>query len=242
MLSKKDIKWILSLKNKKYRYKHKAFVVEGPKLVNDMVLNGNVALKIFTTDRSLIEHSISEPEIIEIDGADLKKISFLTTPNRVLAVFEIPESKTEIKHKEGEWGIALDFIQDPGNLGTILRTMSWLGIEHIYCSTDSVDMYNPKVVQASMGAIGTLQVSYLNLANFLEEQSMSVYLTSMDGKDLREQNLKPGIIVLGNEGNGIRPELYKLSHEKISIPKLGKGESLNVAIATAIIGAWVKLK
>ena len=221
---------------------HKAFVVEGPKLVNDMLLNGNVALKIFTTDISFIDMSNNEPETILVSELELKKISFLKTPHKVLAVFQIVENQPTEEHPSEGWGVALDYIQDPGNLGTILRTMNWLGIKHAYCSLDTVDVYNPKTVQASMGAIGSIKIKYLNLSNYLTEQKVPVYASVMDGIDFRESSLKPGILLFGNEGKGIRDELLELSTEKITIPKMGKGESLNVAIAVSIIGSYVTLK
>ena len=199
MLSNKEIKWIISLKNKKYRHIHHAFIAEGPKLVNDLLINGLKPLKILkVADYNLMNDSFSD-KVVNVDEKVLKKLTRLKHPNQILAVFEIPDVCNNTELKEGNWAIALDFIQDPGNLGTIIRTINYLGISNIYCSNDSVDLYNPKVVQATMGAIGRVKVSYVDLDEFLALQKAPIYITEMNGTSINKTNLKPGIIVFGNE-------------------------------------------
>lgn len=242
MLSNKEIKWITSLKNKKYRHIHGAFIAEGPKLVNDLLINGLQPLKILKVADYILLKDGFEDKVVQVDNLTLKKLSLLQHPNQILAVFEMPKHEPIQSHPKGSWGVALDFIQDPGNLGTILRTMNYLGIEHIYLSEDSVDVYNPKVVQATMGAIGRLPVNYVALDSFLNNQNVPIYITEMGGTSINEADLTPGIIVFGNEGNGVRETIKQKFLNHISIPKLGEGESLNLAISTAIIGAWIKMK
>jgi TrmH family RNA methyltransferase len=242
MLSSKEIKWIISLKNKKYRYIHRAFIAEGPKLVNDLLINGLKPIKILKVADYLADFTAFNDKVVVVEPSVLQKVSCLQTAHQVLALFEMPDDSNMVHHPVGEWGIALDFIQDPGNLGTIIRTMNFLGIQHIYCSEDSVDVYNPKVVQASMGAIGRVKVSYVDLPTFLIGQPFPVYVTDMLGQSIAMLKLQPGVIVFGNEGNGVRPILKEQIQQHISIPKYGEGESLNLAIATAIVGGWIKMK
>jgi TrmH family RNA methyltransferase len=242
MVSTKEIKWIISLKNKKYRYIHKAFIAEGPKLVNDLLINGLIPIKILKVADYLFNPPKFMEKVSNVSLEVMRKITCLQTPYQILAVFEMPAEAERIEHPKGEWGIALDFIQDPGNLGTIIRTMNFLGIQHIYCSEDSVDVYNPKVVQATMGAIGRINVHYLPLEALLDKKNYPVYLTDMQGTPINELELQPGIVVFGNEGNGVRDSLKAKIRQRISIPKFGEGESLNLAIATAIIGGWIKMK
>ncbi len=241
MVSTKEIKWIVSLKNKKYRYIHKAFIAEGPKLVNDLLINGLIPIKILKVADYKFSQSNFIDKVEDISIELLQKISCLQTPHQILAVFEMPLDTPNIEHPKGEWGIALDYIQDPGNLGTIIRTMNFLGIQHIYCSEDSVDLYNPKVVQATMGAIGRVQVHYLPLESLVDKNNCPVYVTDMHGAPINEMQLLPGIIVFGNEGNGVRDSLKAKIQHPIAIPKYGEGESLNLAIATAIIAGWIKM-
>jgi len=242
MLSKREITWINSLKNKKYRYIDRAYIAEGPRIVNELLINGQPVLKIFGTQLFVPPADVGDNVFVEVTESELKQVSSRKNPNQVLAVFTMTEEIPVRRHPEGEWGFALEFIQDPGNMGTILRTMDWLGIQHIYCSSDSVDMYNPKVVQASMGAIGHLKISYVDLLPFLSEQEVELYATDMEGEPIVDALLSPGIIVLGNEGRGISQEVKKICSRVIAIPKEGGGESLNVAVTAAILGAWVKLR
>jgi TrmH family RNA methyltransferase len=242
MLSNREIKWINSLKNKKYRLKERAYLAEGPRLVSELLYNGQTALKIFTTGPDLVA-SYPADVIVPITPADLKKISMLVQPQGVLAVFQMdPDEDPSLDlHPNGQWAMALDFIQDPGNLGTILRTLSWFGFANLYCSSDSVDLYNPKVVQASMGAIGHPKVHYVDLPEFLSRQTVPVYAAAMEGEPINRMVLEPGILVLGNEGGGLSQAVRQACSRWVSIPKLGRGESLNVAVSAAIMAAWATL-
>lgn len=242
MLSKNEIKWVLSLKNKKYRHIHKAFVAEGPKLVNDLLLNDIIPIKIFTSSEINLGKERYNDKIQVVSDKELKKISNLKTPNGVLAVFEIKENENQVVHPLDQWGVAFENLQDPGNLGTILRTMDYLGIKHIYCSYDSVDVYNSKVVQASMGSIGRVNINYVDLPLFLKEQKAPVYLADMNGSPVHKTKLTKGIIVFGNEGNGLSEIIKNLGDNVISIPKFGKGESLNVAVSAGIICGWLSMQ
>lgn len=241
MLSKNEIKWITSLKNKKYRHNHLAFLAEGPKLVNDLLLNELVPIKIYTIDGTFINSDRFSDKLVIITPSELKKISSLTTPNSILAVFEMKKESSEKLHPDSKWGFAFENLQDPGNLGTILRTMDWLGINHIYCSNDSVDVYNPKVVQATMGAIGRVNIHYVDLDSFLSLQEVPIYAADMGGDPINKTKLKKGIIVFGNEGNGLSKTIIDRVNQTISIPKYGKGESLNVAMSTGIIAAYLTM-
>ena len=171
-----------------------------------------------------------------ISDADLKKISALTTPNTCLAVFKIPKEKPVLNKG---LIVALDTIRDPGNMGTILRLCDWFGINQVVCSKETVDLYNPKVVQATMGSIARVNVNYLNLKDFLETTSLPIYGTFMDGEDLYNSEItNEGIIILGNEANGISKQIEELVTKRITIPRFGnlqQTESLNVATATAIV-------
>ncbi len=242
MLSKNEIKWVLSLKNKKYRHIYKAFVAEGPKLVNDLLLNDIIPIKIFTSGKINLGKGNYIDRTQMITQAELKKISSLKTPNEVLTVFEMQSIESQPKHPTDQWGVAFENLQDPGNLGTILRTMDYLGINHVYCSHDSVDVYNSKVVQASMGSIGRVNLHYVDLPSFLKSQEVTIYAADMNGLSVNNTSIKNGIIVFGNEGNGLSEKIKSLSNKVISIPKYGNGESLNVAISAGIICGWLSMQ
>lgn len=241
-LSKNKLKYIRSLKEKKYRTEYGTFVAEGNKMVNDLLPFLKCQLLVGTPDfLDLIEKTGVE-EIIEVNDSQLAQASFLQNPQQVLAVFYIPLYTPQITIDE-ELVLALDGIQDPGNMGTIVRLADWYGIHHIFCSQDTVDVYNPKVVQATMGALARVNAHYIDLATFLaQNQHLPIYGTLLDGRNIYEQEISThGIIVMGNEGNGIRPEIKSLITNRLYIPNYPVGtptsESLNVAIATAIICA-----
>lgn len=234
MVSKNQIKLITSLQQKKYRNQEQLFIAEGIKVVREL-LNSNFELQdLFTTKKDFL--TVSKNKVHAISEAELKKISALTTPNTCLAVFKIPKAK-EIAEKG--LIVALDDVRDPGNLGTIIRLCDWFGIETLFCSEESVDVYNPKVVQATMGSISRVNVVYGNLEVFLSQTKLPVFGTFMDGKNIYQEKLpKEGIIIMGNEANGISSSVEKLVSERIAIPRFGNlqvTESLNVANATAII-------
>ena len=233
-MTKNQIKLIRSLELKKNRKREGLFVAEGPKVVGDLLQAGYKAHMLFAT--------VEYPQAERITEEELHKISFLQHPQEVLAVFEIPQCSS-LKKEEMYAGlyIALDSVQDPGNLGTIIRIADWFGISTIYCSPDTVDAYNSKVVQATMGSLAHVQVIYTDLLELFSQlpPSYPVYGTLLDGVNIYEQELtNEGIIVMGNEGNGISPEIRKHITKKLLIPDFHadglRAESLNVAIATAI--------
>ncbi|AWH84974.1 RNA methyltransferase [Flavobacterium album] len=233
MVSKNQIKTITGLQQKKYRKLHKLFFAEGIKVVQEL-LNSNFELhRLFTTQDIFSE--LPKDKVDIITEAELKKISALATPNACLALFVVPDEK---QVPENGLIVALDDIRDPGNLGTIIRLCDWFGIEHLVCSENCVDVYNPKVVQATMGSITRVNVVYTDLSDYIAKTSLPVFGTFMDGKNIYSEALpKDGIIVMGNEANGISPEIENLVTNKIAIPRFGSlqmTESLNVATAAAI--------
>lgn len=232
MVTKSQIKLIRSLELKKGRKREGLFVAEGPKVVNDLLQAGYRARLLFST--------IERPNAELITEEELHRISFLQHPQEVLAVFEIPATEEQLP-ADHSLSLALDGVQDPGNLGTIIRIADWFGISTIYCSLDTVDAYNPKVVQATMGSLAHVRVVYTDLLELFSQlpPSFPVYGTLLDGEDIYRQDLTPeGIIVMGNEGNGISPEVRRHITKRLLIPDFHadglRAESLNVAIATAI--------
>ena len=230
MLSKNQIKNITRLKQKKYRQQEGLFIAEGGKVIKEFLNSTFKLVDLFTTETFNVEN-----ESI-ISEADLKKISCLTTPNTALAIFKIPNSK-DLKN-EGLI-LALDDIRDPGNLGTIIRLCDWFGIKQLVCSHKTVDCYNPKVVQATMGSLTRVKIVYTDLSAYLKAINLPVFGAFMDGKNVYQTNLpKAGILVLGNEANGISSIIETCVTDKISIPRFGDlqaTESLNVATAGAIL-------
>lgn len=234
MVSKNQIKRITSLQQKKFRKLEQLFVVEGVKGVQEL-LDSNVELvELYTTNTQLF--AIDSSKVHAITSTDLQKISSLTTPNTCLALFKIPEGKT---FEENGLIVAVDDVRDPGNLGTIIRLCDWFGIKTLYCSEESVDVYNPKVVQATMGSISRVNVVYGDLSAFLSKTKLPIFGTFMDGKNIYKELLpSEGIIVMGNEANGISKSIEELVSQRIAIPRFGDlqaTESLNVATATAVV-------
>jgi len=234
MLSKNQIKLITSLQQKKQRFANQLFFAEGIKVIQELVESNFELVHLYTTQNDFEE--VSQDKKTLISENELKKISALATQNSCLAVFRIPIEKKII---ESGLILALDSIRDPGNLGTILRLCDWFGIDQIVCSKDAVDIYNPKVVQATMGSIARVNVNYIDLENFIGQTQLPVFGTFMQGNIIYKTDLpQEGIIVMGNEANGISPELEKLIKNRLTIPRFGslqKTESLNVATATAIV-------
>jgi TrmH family RNA methyltransferase len=232
MLSKSQIKLITSLKQKKYRLQHGFFVVEGIKTIKELLQSNLTLHKLYTTETFNID---AKDEIL-ISEADLKRISFLSTPNKALAIFKIP---TPIPVSTNGFILVLDAIRDPGNLGTIIRLCDWFGIVDLVCSKETVDCFNPKVIQATMGSITRVNISYLDLVDFLNEIETPTFGTFMEGKNVYSKQMpEQGVLVMGNEANGISKEVEAIINEKISIPRFGDlqaTESLNVATATAIL-------
>ena len=257
MISKNKIKYIRSLELKKNRNKEGKFVAEGFKVVDDLLALQPADLIVATQEWLHGKHLADQTEVIEVTEEELKKVSFLQHPQQVLAVFrqdtgnkqDSNNSQEEAEEKNfgfskintQELSLALDGVQDPGNLGTIIRIADWFGITHIYCRQDTADVYNPKVVQATMGSIARVKVEYGNLLGLVESlpADVPVYGTLLDGDNIYQQQLENrGLIVMGNEGKGISPALAKKVNRRLLIPNFPEGrataDSLNVAIATAI--------
>jgi TrmH family RNA methyltransferase len=243
MLSKNKQKFITGLQQKKQREKQQLFMAEGHKLVMDFIASDNQPVMIVATQDWLNDYSrlISSGELIEATYQEIKSISLLKTPPPVIALIPIPEEK-EIIEPSHQMVLALDDIQDPGNLGTIIRLADWFGIKQIIASNGTADCYNPKVVQASMGAIARVSVSYTNLIDCIinyNQNKLPVYGTFLEGKNIYTEKLSPnGLVVLGNEGNGISQQIAALIPNKLLIPNFSEGptsESLNVSTAAAII-------
>ena len=235
MISKNQIKYIRQLEQKKFRKRENCFVAEGPKVVGDLMKRYQPKA-IFAT-RAWLEGAGIGSQATEITDEELRRISFLQNPQQVLALFLIPST---IFYQPSTLSLALDSVQDPGNLGTIIRIADWFGIDTIYCSEDTADAYNPKVVQATMGSLAHVHIIYCDLLQLFDAlpPSYPVYGTLLDGDDIYQQPLsQEGIIVMGNEGNGISEAVRQRVTRRLLIPNFHQGESaesLNVAIATAI--------
>ncbi len=245
MLSKNQLKLVRSLELKKNRKKEGLFVAEGPKVVGDLLRAGFAPHSIFSTNPAYLSSNLPSLQggdggrLLLITDDELRKLSFLQHPQEVLALFEIPSLPSLQGGAGGRLLLALDGIQDPGNLGTIIRIADWFGISTIYCSEDTADCYNPKVVQATMGSLAHVAIVYTNLEALLRQYDGPIYGTLLDGQNIYQQELSgEGIIVMGNEGNGISPAIRQLVTHKLLIPNYNPSsetaESLNVAIATAI--------
>jgi TrmH family RNA methyltransferase len=240
MISKSEAKYIQSLGHKKPREEAGVFIAEGPKLLHELLTSAQVKIRHIYATAAWIENNqiyTKEIPITEVSDEALKKISHMTTPHEVLAVVEKMHWGDHLSVKN-KITLALDTIQDPGNLGTIIRTADWFGVEQMVCSPDCADLYNPKVVQATMGSIVRVKVFYRNLAEWLalQKKEVRMYAAVLDGKDMAAiGKLQEGILVIGNESKGIREEILKQTDVKITIPKKGKAESLNAAVATGVL-------
>jgi TrmH family RNA methyltransferase len=244
MLSKSQISLLTSLQHKKFRREHGLFLVEGYKSVIEFTSSGYQVDTIFHTP-AIVPKMLNLSRNInfqEISMKDIEKISTLKTPQEVIGLVKIPLWPTlnynGLKHR---FSLVLDNIQDPGNMGTIIRTADWFGIADIICSEDTVDVYNPKVVQATMGSLARVNVHYVNLEQVLPQIKLPLYGAMLDGQNMYTTNFgDEGLLVMGNEGNGVSPVIERLINTKITIPRAGKAESLNVAIATAILCSEIK--
>ena len=243
MLSKNKIKYIRSLELKKNRKEEHAFVAEGHKLVGDLL--GHFPCKLLVATHAWLERNpgMKADEIIEVTQEELTRASLQKAPQEVLAVFGQPTYEMDASAPSRNLCLALDDVQDPGNLGTIIRLADWFGIEHIFCSQGTVDVYNPKTIQATMGALARVKLHYCHLPSFIASlKDIPVYGTFLDGENMYGKNLSEhGLIVMGNEGNGISDEVGRLVNERLYIPNYPPqretSESLNVAIATSVICA-----
>ncbi len=243
-VSKNQIKMIKALAFKKFRDETNLFSAEGTKLVEELILTFNCSLLIVTDKWMLENKPFGDLKAEIVTTEDFKKISNQKNPQGVLAVFKKPDFKFDIDNLSLNLSLALDEVQDPGNLGTIIRIADWFGIKNVICSENCADAFSPKTVQSSMGALARVNVHYVNLESFLKEipAKIPIYGTFMNGNDIYNETLtENGIIVMGNEGNGISLEIEKLVTRRLLIPNFPNGEatseSLNVSVATAIICA-----
>lgn len=232
MLSINQKKYVNSLKQKKYRQQHQVFVVEGEKMVNELLSSGFEIEYLFVVGDSIQNYSSA----IELTIDEMKSITSLSTPSNFFAVAR--QKTTKVNNGNQGLVLALDNIKDPGNLGTIIRTADWFGVKTIYCSNECVDVFNPKVVQATMGSIFRINVEYVNLLDFFKTQTdVTIYGALLEGDSVYKQGIndKNAILLMGSESFGINEELLPYITKKIMIPSFGKAESLNVAIATGIL-------
>ena len=239
MLGRSKIKYIQSLGQKKFRELEGTFIAEGPKVVEDLMESGTAIIKQLYAVKEWIKENkklLFNTTVVEITDAELERISQLATPNKVVAIVQQFEEDSAPVSKD-KITLALDGIQDPGNMGTLIRIADWFGIKQIICSKESADIYNPKVVQATMGSIARVKILYTDLELWLADQEdVGIYAATLEGKSITAmKKITEGIIVIGNESKGINAAILKLATIKITIPKKGKAESLNAAVAAGII-------
>lgn len=236
MLSKATTKFIKSLQVKKYRKQEQCFLIEGAKSVQELLGSDFEVLKVLGTASFL--STLKGPlkaEVVEVSERELEGLGEYQTNHSALAIARLKPNTALFPH-DLEFGIVLDDIRDPGNLGTIIRTADWYGIEKIICSRETADFYNPKVISATMGSFTRIQIFYTDLGDYLSQTTHRVYGAFLDGADVHEVDFaKGGLILIGSESHGISPGLTKFVTEKITIPRYGHAESLNAAIATAVI-------
>lgn len=247
MLSKNKTKFINSIKKKKYRELYQCFFAEGEKLVDELLHSEFQITDILSTSEWLDKNKQNLPldiEISEITDAELKKISSLSSPNKVFAIAKQPKTSYKKSEIQNDLSLILDNINDPGNLGTIIRISDWFGIKNIFCSNESVDTYNPKVVQASMGALYRVKVHYVDLDSFFPQfsinENFNIFGTFLEGENIYNEKLcNNGFIIMGSESHGISEYLKKHINKKLFIPNfpgdVKTSESLNISVATAII-------
>lgn len=243
MLSKSQVKYIQSLSQKKFRKESPLFVVEGPKCVAEMLEESPERVEaLYTTGTGEPLAIAGGPEPIVITEDDLKKISHLTTPNHVLALIKKPEYDAAQFSPAGKISLFLETIQDPGNMGTIIRLADWFGIEQIVATPDSVDFFHPKVVQSTMGSIMRVNCYEMTTGELVSKAAgVPLLAATLHGTPLREaERPEEGILIIGNESRGISEELVVRATHQLTIPRYGKAESLNAAMATGIILNWIR--
>ena len=240
MVTKSEVKYIQSLAHKKFRDEEKLFVLEGVKIVGELLKEfPHRVKKLFALESWIATHASIVPssvEVVAVLSYELEKISFLQHPNEVVALVDMPAVRPA-KPMEHGITLVLDQLQDPGNLGTIIRTCDWFGIKQIICSVDTVDAFNPKVVQSAMGSIMRIDIIYTDLADFfLSSKGVPIYAAVLHGESVFKTSfLRPCFLLIGNESKGISEQLLSIASNKITIPKIGAAESLNAAVATGII-------
>lgn len=243
MLSKALQKRISALENKKQRKESGLFVAEGSKTVLELMAAGLKTDKLIATPEWLQGHTLQpRTDVVEVSNDEMRRISFQQAPQGVMGIFHQPQHQPDTSAPQQQLCLALDNVQDPGNLGTIIRIADWFGIEDIFCSVGTADIYNPKTIQATMGAIARVKVHYVDLPSFIAslKGKAPIYGTFLDGDNIYSKNLESnGLIIMGNEGNGIGKECSEYVTERLFIPNYPVGratsESLNVSVATAII-------
>lgn len=237
MVLKSKVKYIQSLSHKKQRDEDKVFIAEGPKIINELLSEKLIEPKeLFALKEWMdINTNITCCSINEVDQVMLSRLSFLTTPHQVVGVFKIPDHGKFMP--AGQVSLMLQNIQDPGNMGSIIRCADWFGINQVVCSRDCADAFSPKTVQATMGSIARVKIFYEDLAAVLNEhRNLPVYAATLSGKNIHElKAVNEGIIIIGNESKGISDDVLNMSTEKITIPGKGNAESLNAAVAAGII-------
>jgi RNA methyltransferase, TrmH family len=245
-MTKAQIKFIQSLSRQKYRKEYNAYLVEGDKNAKEWLLSGAQILQV-VAEETWLEANASftnhhpEAEIITAPSFELEKLTALQTSQSVILVVQMP-SLSAFEQQEGRWSLYLEKIQDPGNMGTIIRTADWFGLDQIICSPDCVEIYNPKVVQSSMGSLLRMHVLEMELMDFLALNKKNIYAAALDGEDIRTLKApEPGVIAMGNESKGLSDTLIQAATKKIMIPGSGGAESLNVAVATGILCAKLTL-
>ena len=241
MVSKKDIKLISSLKQKKFRFLNKSFVVEGKKSISEFLDSKFELIKLFSIDCSFFADINRQ---VEVNIEELKKISFFNNPDDHLAIFKIPNQKSI---NETRLIVALESIRDPGNLGTIIRTCEWFGVNDIICSNDSVDCFNPKVVQSAMGSLSRISINYLDLNSYLKNTKLNLTGMTLNGDSLytNKSSFEKGILIFGNEANGISDKLLSVLNQNLTIPRSINSdfpESLNLSISVGIVLGEIKRK
>lgn len=242
MLSASQIKYIKSLSQQKFRKRHEKFIIEGEKMVAELMSSGFEVEAVYAVDdwlKNAERLPVSKPSLMHrVSPSELGRISNLKTPNKALAVVHIP-AFTLGKEVFDDLTLALDCISDPGNLGTIIRIADWFGIRHILCSHNTVDLFNPKVVQATMGSLFRVKVHYVDLEEIITKMAagVPVFAATLEGENIYAQKLpKKAVIIVGNESHGISERLIGLVDRRLTIPSAaGSAESLNASIATAII-------
>jgi len=238
MLSKSQVSFIKSLHQKKFRKEHGLFIIEGIKSIIEFIPSSYQIHSIYFLEQhqSLLPKLPPNIKLFEVNNAELEKISTLQAPQGILALVYIPETQAFDKSTlHNNFSLVLDGIQDPGNLGTIIRTADWFGFKNVICSLNTVEVYNPKTVQSTMGSLCRVNVSYQELTVWMKDLKLPVFGAMLDGNSLYDTQWgTEGLVILGNEGQGVSPEIIKMINYPVTIPRVGEAESLNVAVSAAI--------
>lgn len=241
MLSKSQISFIKSLHQKKYRKENGIFIIEGIKSITEFIQSSYQVQSIYFLPQyqSLLPKLPANIKLFEVNNAELDKISTLQAPQGILALVQIPKKPVlDTRILQNTFSLILDGIQDPGNLGTIIRTADWFGFKHVICSASTVEVYNPKTAQATMGSLSRVNVFYADLQQLLSTTKLPVFGAVLNGNSIYKTDWgKEGLVILGNEGQGISPEILGLITNPVTIPRIGEAESLNVAVSAAILCA-----